>query len=323
MRHSTSLSLLFSTFLFACGGVTAGDASLSTRDLTGGPFDDSAPEVQDRGTAEARAQGFFGGDVISSKLDVERGLSVFEIKILLASGEVIEVALEESTGRLVQIEHESGPLGGDLEVGGGFISLADALATARDHHAGDIVDWELELDVDARWVWEFEYADGTHVKVDAQSNVVVDDHGDDDAWDDRGTDDGQAATPTDEVKVAATAIVDGDIVKSERELEHGMNAWKITIRTASRAEVEVYLLADDASLLRVRDDAGPFDYEVTPGRGWITLGDALDAVGQTEGLERYRLDREGRAFVYELRFSDGDRSEDVRVDATTGAIVGD
>ncbi len=322
MRHNI-LSLFFTTsFAFACGGTMSDGASLSTRDLEGGPFE-STSEVQDRASAEARAQSFFGGDVISSKVDVERGLSVFEIKILLASGAVIEVTLEESTGRLVQIEHESGPVTDDLDVGAGFVTLAQALATARDHRAGDIVDWELELDGTGRWVWEFEYADGTHVKVDAEANAVLDDSNGDDAWDDRGADDGQAATPTDAIRVAAEAIVDGDIVKSERELEHGMNAWKITLRTASGAEVEVYLLADDASLLRVRGDEGPFDYDVTPGRGWITLADVLDIVGQSEGLERFRLDREGRAFVYELRFSTGDRTEDVRVDAVTGAILGD
>lgn len=297
-------------------------ASLSAHDLTGGPFE-TTPEVQDRASAEARAQGFFGGDVISSKLDVERGLSVFEIKLLLPSSAVIEVTIEESTGHLVQIEHESGPISGDLDVGAGFVSLASALATALDHHAGDIVDFELELDAEARWVWEFEYADGTHVKIDAQSNAVVDGNGGDDSWDDGSRDDGQAATPTEAIRVAAKSIVDGDIVKSERELEHGMNAWKITLRTASGAEVDVYLLADDASLLRVQDDAGPFDYDVTPGRGWITLSDALDVAGQTGGLERFRLDREGRTLAYELRFSNGDRSEDVRIDATTGAILGE
>ncbi len=301
MKRRITLSLFTFGLLVACGGAATDGTSLSTHDLEGGPFD-STPEVQDRGSAEARAVALFGGDVISSKLDVERGLSVFEIKLLLPSSAVIEVSIEESTGHLVQVEHESGPLTDDLQLGDGFLSLAEALAKAT----GDVVDYELELDDGLRWVWELELADGTSVKVDAQTGEVFDGAGDD-TWDDDGFDDGRAATPTDAIRQAALAIVDGDVVKSEREFEHGMNAWKLTIRTVSGASVEVYLLADDASLLRVRDDEGPFDYAVTPGRGWLTLDEAVERAGRSlEALSKFRLDRSGPAFVYELEFGDDD-----------------
>ncbi|MEQ8276350.1 MAG: PepSY domain-containing protein [Deltaproteobacteria bacterium] len=306
MKRRSSLHLFTLGLLVACGGATTNGTSLSTHDLEGGPFD-SAPEVQDRASAEARAVALFGGDVISSKLDVERGLSVFEIKLLLPSSAVIEVSIEESTGHLVQVEHESGPLTDDLPLGDGFLNLAEALAKAT----GDVVDYELELDDGLRWVWELELADGTSVKVDAQTGEVFDGVGDD-SWDDDGFDDGQAATPTDAIRDAALAIVDGEVVKSEREFEHGMSAWKLTIRTASGASVEVYLLADDASLLRVKDDEGPFDYAVTPGRGWLTLDEAVERAGRSlDVLSKFRLDRSGQAFVYELDFGD----EDVDVNA--------
>lgn len=319
MNRKTRYVTLVFVLAAACGGTDAAvNTDLSPQSLAGGPFDDT-PTSHDRASAELRAEGFFGGTVLSSDLDVERGLSVFEIYVRLPSGAVIEIELEEATGRVVQIESKTGPFTDELDPGPDFVSLAEALAAAGRTEA--IVGWELELDDGLAWVWEIEYEGEVRVKVDARSGAIVDDDHGRDPWDDDGfDDDGQQATAPADVVQAAQTVVAGDVVKSERELEHGLTAWKVTLRTAGGAEVDVYLLQEGRSLLRVRDDAGPFDYDVAPGRGWLTLDDALVAANATAGeMERYRLDRENGALVYELRFAE----RDVRVDATTGAVVED
>lgn len=320
MKHNAALVSLGLMAAVACGGEELPASALTSQDLAGGPFD--APEqTLDRSAAEARAAGFFGGTVISSEVDVERGLAVFEIDVLLPSGAVVEVELEESTGRVVEIEGEVGPFTDALTFGDGFISLADAIAAARELSAAPVVEWELELDDGRIWVFEIELDDGVQLEIDARTGAIVDDDHADDPWDD-SYDDGVYAEAPSAIVQKALAIVQGDVVGSERELEHGMAAWQISVRTPTGATADIYLLQHDGGLLRVKDDNGPFGYAVEPGRGWLTLDQAIEAAGGTvETLTQYRLDREYGRLLWELKFDDGEKETEVDIDATSGARV--
>lgn len=313
-RKLVALPLFFA--LFACGTSIDG-TSLTAQDLTEGPFSGES-QVLDRASAEARAQSFFGGIVLSSNVEVERGISVFEVYVRLDSGAIIEVKLEEATGHVVEIEGKSGPFTDALDPGPDFISLDKAIDAAREIRSGEVTGWELELDDGLTWVWEIEIG-AQKVKLDARSGALRDDNHGRDPWDDH-YEDNRASEAPEEIVRTAEQIVEGAVYETQRELEHGVDVWKLKLRTQSSAEVEVYLLAEGGALLRVRDDSGPFDYDVRPGRGWLNLSEALESanVSATSILE-YRLDREDGTFVYELRFEAGEEERRVFIDAATGA----
>lgn len=306
----------------ACGGMAAEP----------GLFETTASGLVTRQEAEDRAVQLLGGQVLSSEREFERGYEVFEIEVLRLSGSMVEIEIEVESGRVLEVESRSPVEGDDLDVGGGLLTLRQAIDIARTIVSGTatLLEWEIERDEDDRdWEWEIVLrAEGDReieIEIDAETGEFeTDDDGtEDEPWDEDDFDD-DVDVPAGEVPAgvaaAALAIVPGTIEKAERENEDGYVEWDVDVRTASGARVQLELLATSGRLVEAKGDDGPFDYPFEPD-GYVTLAEALDAAGQTRAdLESWEFDRDEDRITYELELVDGD---DVEVDGITGAVVRD
>ncbi len=120
----------------------------------------------------------------------------------------------------------------------------------------------------------------------------------------------------------ALQIVSGTVSSSEAEIEEGIAAWKVEIRTAQGAEVEIYCRQDNNELLRIDGESGPFDYNATPGNGLIDFSNAqsIGAAQTTETLMEWELEQEDKfnnAWVYSLEY----QQTEIYIDATNGSII--
>ena len=191
--NESSRALLLTLFGVACGG--SDPSKLSAGDLAAGPFGDDHAGLITQQEAEVMVTGIAGGTVVSNERAIERGLSVFEVKVRLDSGASIEVKVDEATGRVVEIEGESGPFDDEIAPSG-FISLADAVTRATALHPGAVlVRYELELDDSLRWKYELEITVDAvlyEIELDARTGDLLEDEveaeAEHDGWDDNGGD---------------------------------------------------------------------------------------------------------------------------------------
>ncbi len=94
-----------------------------------------------------------------------------EVEVRTPRGARVELEFTRG-GRLVQAEHEQGPMGDDLTPPG-LLSLSDALAAAG-RTFRDLEDWEFEWE-DGVPVYELDFRTGDDVKVDARNGRVESD----------------------------------------------------------------------------------------------------------------------------------------------------
>lgn len=317
-----AIATALSGLTVACGD----DASTGA-----GLFGTSASGLVTRQEAEDLAVQLLGGRILASEQEFERGREVFEIEVLRLSGSVVEIEIELETGLVHEVESDSPVEGDDLDVGGGLLTLQEAIEIARRSVAGSttVVEWEIERDEDGRdWEWEIvlRNANGveTEIEIDAETgDFEADDDGvDDEPWDDDDFDDDDVPAgeiPAD-VEAAALALVPGTIVEAERDSDDGYLEWEVDVRTASGALVELELLATSGRLVEAKGSEGPFDYPFEPD-GYLTLGEALDAAGLAGAdIEEWEFDRDDDRVTYEFDVLEGD---DMEVSALDGAIVSD
>lgn len=279
-----------------------------------------------RQEAEARALELLDGRVLSSERDEERGIDVYEIDVLRASGSVVEITIVVETGLVIEVESHSPADGDDLDVGGGLLTLRQAKDIATAERPGRVVGWEIERDEDGDWEWEIEIETNggaeVEVEVDAETGALeVDD--DDDDWDyedidDDDIDDDYEGVLPQAVVDAALDLVAGTVGDFDRSTEDGFVVWEVEVETASGASVDLYFVGTSARLIEADGDEGPFDYAFEPS-GYISLADALAAAALAPGdIESWEFERDEGRMIFELHGFDG---VDVEVDALSGAVL--
>lgn len=132
--------------------------------------------------------------------EIERGIPVWEVEIELSNGGDIDFYISKDLLEVVKIEGDDDFEGIEVNPGGDFITLSEAVAAAKNTYNGEIEEWELELDNGTSWMYEFEFEDDgayddPEVHVDAFSGNVdavyldTDDNDDDDDDEDDDSDD--------------------------------------------------------------------------------------------------------------------------------------
>lgn len=135
-------------------------------------------------------------------------------------------------------------------------------------------------------------------------------------------DDDNLMQAPDAVTNKALALISGTVIETEPELEEGVEAWKVEIRTENGAEVEVYCRQDNNALLRIDGETGPFDYNITPGNGLISFSQAqAGAAGVASGtLVEWQLrveDKYNNVWVYTLEYT----QNKVYINAVDGSVL--
>ncbi len=136
--------------------------------------------------------------------EIERGIPVWEVEIELTNGGDLDFYISKDLLEVVKIEGDDDFNGININPGGNFISLAQAVNAAKQAYNGEIDDWELELDNGTRWVYEFDFEDDStnnddvEVYVDAFTGNVIAVYTDDDGNDDDDDDDDDDSSDDDD-----------------------------------------------------------------------------------------------------------------------------
>ncbi len=135
-------------------------------------------------------------------------------------------------------------------------------------------------------------------------------------------DDDSTMRAPESVENKALTLISGTVTESEPEIEEGIAAWKVDIRTDQGAEVEIYCRQDNGNLLRIDGESGPFDYNINPSNGLIDFNEAKSiGVGVTsETLGKWQLrmeDKYSNDWVYSLEYT----STKLFIKATDGNVL--
>jgi len=118
----------------------------------------------------------FSGVAIEIKTGEERGLTVWEIEIKFEGGGKIEIVIVQKAGKILEIEGQAGPFDFNLDPGGSFISLNEAIDIAFSVMEGELERWELELEENNRWEWEMHIVNGEgrwEIEIDAFTGEIL------------------------------------------------------------------------------------------------------------------------------------------------------
>lgn len=275
--------------------------------------------------------------ILSTRADDEDDIPTWKVHAGLANGARLSFELLQANGVIISIEGDVGPFDYDLTPGNGIASLSAAMAAAKRAQPGTVVKWELELEDDRRWEYEFYVRDAQgavwEIELDARTLAVLerkpkgrgddDDQGDDD--DDK--DDVMTGMPLpDSIRQRAVAMVTGATLrKVESEREDGLHLWKLEFEGPNGLEIKLRLLMGDGTLIEAESDDKPTEGNVRPGQGLIDLTTARTrALAARSGtLEEWNFSRNKlgtQEWRFEIELSDDD-DYIVRVNATTGVVT--
>jgi uncharacterized membrane protein YkoI len=296
----------------------------------------TAPLTIDSASARVRAI-LPGATIVAAKVDAERSLPTWKVAARLTSGARVEFEMLQSNGLIVTIEGEMGPFDYDLTPGSGILTFASARAAALGVQAGTIVQWELELEENDRWEYEFYIRDAQgalwEVELDAKSGRVLErkskrGSGRDSAGD-RGDDDDDTlsigAIP-DSIRQRVTAMVSGATLREVKaERDNDVHLWELAFQTAQGRKIEIKVLVADGTLFEVEGDDPPGTANVAPGNGLIDLTTALGiaTAARAGTVDEWELSRNSEN-QFEWRFyievPNGGKYI-ARVNATTRAVT--
>lgn len=270
-----------------------------------------------------------GAKKIEIKEGEERGLAVYEIELLLASGGTLEVVVVKELFEILEVEGQSGPFDYDIDPQGSFISLSEAFLLAKDSLGGEITRWELELEEENKWEFEIHVttdAGKFEVEIDAFSGAILDiNKFEEEDEEDFEEEDEQVPA---NVLEAIGWYIEGDLVQASKYKKEEEVYWNIYVKTTSGALVKLVITEDTEDLVDARDEEGPYDYEITPGENFISLTEAIEvAQAAFEGELYYWYfeqiwHQDAAHWAYVVKISNGQgQYYKFGIDATTGSIL--
>ncbi len=119
-------------------------------------------------------------------------------------------------------------------------------------------------------------------------------------------------------------LFDGEVLQKKQEEEDGVKAWEVEIRNSQGSVVVLYWTVNQETLLKLKGDIGPFDYDVQPGNQLVNFSTAQTvAVGaiKNSALVKWELAQDEDFigdWVYSFEF---DGAKKVYVNAKSGDVL--
>ncbi len=130
-----------------------------------------------------------------------------------------------------------------------------------------------------------------------------------------------------EAEARATGIASGQVIETKQRMERGISVFEVHVRMTSGASIEIAIAEDSGQVVKIESEAGPFDYELAPGAGFISLADAIEIAQQLHAgatLSHYELELDdGLRWKYELDVVADAIAYQIEVDAQSGAVLED
>lgn len=128
-----------------------------------------------------------------------------------------------------------------------------------------------------------------------------------------------------QVTERTAGIIEGTIIKSEIETEHGIQVWEIYVIALSGGELKIKFRVDEGTIVEIKGIFPSFDYEINPGMNLINYSFAKSiALNAKNGeLLEWKLEKDESDETWQYRFqirSEG-RNWEVRISAETGMVI--
>ena len=122
---------------------------------------------------------------------------------------------------------------------------------------------------------------------------------------------------------------EGKIDDIEEDVERGLDVWEIEIyiNADDDDEIEFYISKDLLEVVKIEGD-GPVNYNINPGRDFISLTQAINAAAQSVVgvIDDWDLEYDGNRWIYEFEYEsvrdDDDDDIEIHVDAYTADVLG-
>lgn len=290
-------------------------------DLTTADFDNiSTPYEEELGAlsgarrlvaADALAETIeelFDATLVTFEEGVARGLSVYDIKILLSDGSVLNVTVVQDIYEILSIEAIPTENAQDEVAIDGFISLAAAIETSTSLIDGEIVRWEISIEEDN--VLEFEIhiisTDGSRyeIELDATTGDVIAQklfENEEDAAAFETEAEEEASDDNPDIATAVANFITADILFASTETdEAGTEYWDVLVETTSGALVHLSIDATTKELIAAEGEEGPFDYDMSFLTDGVSFAEQMFTV---EGQSSITVDSWSYYYVSNTEFS--------------------
>ena len=269
--------------------------------------------------------------VVDSEEDTERGLTVTKFLIQLSDEAYVEFSIVSELGKILEIEGQVGPFDYDVEAGGSFVNLSQALQNALSEiSGGEIERWELEIEEDNHWEFEVHVVNDEgrwEIEIDAFSGELIKIKRKNISIDEEKGFDRPGEEAPDDIKEIALSIAPGEIIHARQKVRDDESLWFIAILTESGSKVKI-TLNSSGDLIEVKGDEKPFEYVVEPGDDLLTFLEAKEILhNEFDGellewkLREYEDDNDDARWIYKFEIIQGDKIFEIKLNAATGAFV--
>ncbi len=366
MRKSQAGVLLFGILAFACSNPTEtalqeftnetfADLDISTIQSLETPYESvfgsatggrSSGEIINLSDISSKISEVFpNAEVLEAKVDIERGLEIWEIKLKMPGGGILKVDVLKDLGEIIKMKGKSGPYTYEVDPGGSFITFSEAKDVALNAANGEISEWSLELEENNEWEYEFHVIGSTNryeVEIKGFEATVIsvkekqDDQDEDNDGEDEGENegeehddegDGESVMAPDSVINLVKSHFDGDVIESEKHSSDQGTTWKLYLVNEAGAIVKFEVEESIMEITKTSGEIGPFDYNIELNDNVISLQAALEKVFmEVEGdLTQWELkvddhENEGN-WEYEFEVTNSTLRYEIKMNATTGEIT--
>jgi uncharacterized membrane protein YkoI len=271
------------------------------------------------------ALSLFPGEIIHSETKKDDDLQLWKLYVESETGAIVKFKIVEDPLQLIEMESEKGPYDYDIDPGDPYLTLMEATEIAFNIFPGELRKWEFEIvnrDDMVLGVYEFKMVDGdkkVELLIHAETGEVLDIENSDHH--------GNNNQVPDEIAEYALSLFPGEIIEGHFQHNDHKNYWKLHIRSESGAVVRFLIEEDPISLLEMKAEEEPFDYNIEPGEDLISLEEARGiAASLNDGdLIQWKFGYEGddgNFFpFYLLRLLQGDEDFKVLIHAETGEVI--
>ncbi|HMS34528.1 MAG TPA: PepSY domain-containing protein [Ignavibacteria bacterium] len=114
-----------------------------------------------------------------------------------------------------------------------------------------------------------------------------------------------------------------DIIKAEKKFRKDIPVWKVNVITEGRGSAVIEISAEEKALVSIDAGEGPFEYDITPDKNFISFSEAKRKAEEYSGQKtlKWKYVKNKNSWEYNFWMFIKSGKAQVRIDAASGEIV--
>lgn len=114
-----------------------------------------------------------------------------------------------------------------------------------------------------------------------------------------------------------------DIIKAEKKFRKDIPVWKMNVITEGRGSAVIEISAEEKALISIDAGEGPFEYDIIPGKNFISFSEAKSKAEEYSGQKtlKWKYAKNKNSWEYNFWMFIKSGKAQVRIDAASGDIV--